>query len=139
MQSNDLKSQIKEKTKLLVEAKTRYNQLVRSVEKELKDKIDQLKDPYIHVSLDLAGRVVDALDNDFSKLPDCVRDLQRVLSLMKEEEDINENEPHDISNLKVPVNKNYDFHSSISSDNENHSPKKSIKNRKIGHKNSDVD
>ncbi|OHT16656.1 hypothetical protein TRFO_13089 [Tritrichomonas foetus] len=57
MKSN-LQTQIEKKTRRLVKEKTKYNELVKEIDEEFTKKINELKEPQVHVPISLAKEMI---------------------------------------------------------------------------------
>ena len=82
----ELKQGIDEKTKKLIELKARYNEMVEKICKELNESVERLNDAHVNIPLNVANNVLFALKYDHSKIPSCVRDLQKILDGKREDE-----------------------------------------------------
>ena len=136
----DLSTQIRAKAEKLLEAKRKYNNLVRSVDEEFADKMKQLSEQCVHVPLSLANQITEALTKGKTKTKEFknyVQQLSDVLNYIESDfsnsseqdlsyhqslnsdENIQQNTNHEI-NMNSDSNQSFNLNESNNSNTSNH-------------------
>ncbi|OHT08878.1 hypothetical protein TRFO_22461 [Tritrichomonas foetus] len=127
--SANLSQQIQEKSTRLLEAKKRYNSLVKAVDMEFTDKMTQLSESCVHVPLELANTIAKALEERNIK-SDAFRSYVQQLSEILEYID------SDISNSSDQ--QDLSFHDSFQLDEESQSEILNSMNSELNSDNNDL-
>ena len=94
MKNSTTKIEIKEKINNLIKVKTAYNELIKNTDKEFTEKINQLNEQSVHVPLNLAKLMRQALidkKTNTKEFRDYVKQFSELINYVNSDDSTNEN------------------------------------------------
>lgn len=126
----NLAQEIQIKTAKLLEIKKRYNDLVKAVDEEFSEKINQFNEKKIHVPLDLAKPILQALkkgNTQSEEFKNHVKQFSELINFISDSESESESDHHYLINKN---DENIEGDSQPDDNSENESPLQSIVSNK---------